>query len=68
MERQGRAGGGQNAHGRTGEFQPKELPIIASLEAEKVGLKDQSCVRQGRLSNALPTKGRDWAEPQPVLY
>ena len=34
----------------------QRAPIMANLEAEKVGRKDQSYVRQGRLSNTLPTK------------
>ena len=48
----GGKGGGQSVHGQTEPTQ--RAPIVARREAEKVGLKDQSCARQGRLSKALP--------------
>ena len=52
-----REGGGRPERSWTNWRVPTQrAPIIANFEAEKVGRKDQSCVGQGRLSNALPTK------------
>ena len=55
-ERKARGGGGRPEPSWTNWRVPTQrAPIIAKCEAEKVGLKDQSCERQGRLSKALPT-------------
>ena len=43
-------------------------PIIANFEAEKVGPNDQSYVRQGRLSSALPARAGTGQNRKPVLY
>ena len=52
-----REGGGRPERSWTNWRVPTQsAPIIANFEAEKVGPNDQSYVRQGRLSSALPTK------------
>ena len=51
-----REGGGRPERSWTNWRVPTQsAPIIANFEAEKVGPNDQSYVRQGRLSSALPT-------------